>query len=130
MSRRNFSAGHSTLGTILLSPSAAGSKARLATQRTCLRFPRRLPNRSNISQLRAVNTLLPPRRKEPSEDMRLARRAYLDKIRVELGHLLTGSHCSTIVNWSGGRMPELCWKVWALPFHLAQTQLSCRTAAH
>src|SRR5436309_2564550 len=128
MSRRNFSAGHSMLVTILLSPSAAASKARLVTQRTCLRFPRRLPNRSNISQLRAVNTLLRPRRKEPWEDIRAPGSPQLDKIQVELGHLPTGSHCSTIVNWSGGLMPEPCWKVWASPFLLAQTQLSGRTA--
>src|SRR6266404_6805928 len=122
MSQRNFSAGRLMLDTILLLRLAAASKVRM--QRTCLRFPAGLPNRSNTSQLLPLTTLL-PRRKEPWEDMRPAR---LDKIRVELGYRQQGSNYLTIVNWSGGLMPERCWRAWALRFPQAQTQHSGRTA--
>src|SRR5207253_9131537 len=110
------------LDTILVSRLAAAS--RLVMQRACLRFLARLPNRSNTSQLLPLTTLL-PRRKEPWEDMRPAR---LDKIRVELGYRPQGSNYLTIVNWSGGLMPERCWRPWALRFRPAQTQHSGRTA--
>src|SRR2546430_10217021 len=124
MSHRNFSAGPLMLDTILLSRLAAASN-RLVMQRACLRFRRGLPNRSSMSQLRPLTTLLPKRR-EPWEATRPAR---LDKIRVELGYRPQGSNYLTIVNWSGGLMPERCWRAWALGFPLDQTQHSGRTAA-
>src|SRR6266849_4584761 len=119
MSRRSFSAVRLMLDTILLSSLAAPSKLRLAAQPANLRFRGILPNRSNMSQLRAVNTLLPPRRKEPWEDMRAPSSATLHKLREVLGYQPRGSHYLTIVNWSGGLTPERCWRAWASRFPLA-----------
>src|SRR5437867_4070657 len=114
------------LDTILLSRLAAASKVRLVLQRACLRFRAGLSNRNNMLQLRPVNTLL-LRHKEPREDLRSGRPPSV-KIPVELGYRPQGSNYLTIVNWSGGLMPERCWKAWASRFPLAQTQHSGRTA--
>src|SRR5207244_4804962 len=110
-----------------VSPSAAASRVRLVTTAS-LRFPARLPNRSNMSQLQAVNTLLPPRPKEPWQDIRAPSRRQLHKIREELEYRPTGRHYSTTVSSSAELMPERCWRAWALRFPLAQTQRSGRTA--
>src|SRR5689334_21688640 len=127
MSHRNSSAGLLMLGTLLVRRlAAAASKARIVI--TFLQFPRTSSKRSNTPQLRAPNTLLPVRRKEPWEDMRLPGNRFLDKIRVELGQPPRGSHYLTIVNWSGGLTPERCWRPWGSHFLWAQAQPSGRTA--
>src|ERR1041385_112773 len=127
MFRRNSLAVRLMLGTILLSRLAAARKPRLATQRACLQFRRRSSIRSNIPQLRAVNTL-PPKRKGPSGELRAPGSQQLDEIQVEVGYRLRGSNCLTTANWSSGLPLERCWRAWALLFPLAQTPHSGRTA--
>src|SRR2546429_6321628 len=128
MSHQNSSAALLMLGTMLVKRlAAAASKARIVI--TCLQFPRTSSKRSNTQQRRALNTLLPARRKEPWEDMRLPGNRWLDKIRLELGQRPRGSHYLMIVNWSGGLTPERCWRPWGPHFLRAQALPSGRTAA-
>src|SRR6266850_5146689 len=127
MSQQNSSAGLLMLGTLLVRRLAAAGKARIVS--TCLQFPRTSSKRSNTQQLRALNTLLPARRREPWEDMRLPGNRWLDKIRLELGQPPRGRIYLTIVNWSGALTPERCWRPWGSHFLRAPAQPSGRIAA-